>query len=155
MLLLTGLYLAGYLQWYGSQAKYRIQNQISNQYIASQEAKQAALEAQYKSDPYGGATPEETLKLFIEALEKKDYALASNYFIPEKRAQHKNDLTESAKVGGTAMMINGYRNGKITKKEVTSDNSFQLRLYQPNDDIPFVFSFIENPFTHKWLISEL
>src|SRR6266403_2009295 len=74
-------YVEGYIQWYISGAKYRAINAAANSYIKSQEAQQASLEAAYKNDPYGGATPEETLKLFIDALEKKDYALASKYFV--------------------------------------------------------------------------
>lgn len=42
-------------------------------------------EAEYNQalaqDIYGGKTPEETLSLFIEALEKNDTSLASNYFM--------------------------------------------------------------------------
>ena len=37
------------------------------------------------ADTYGGKTPQETLKMYIEAVEKGDYELASKYFIEEKR----------------------------------------------------------------------
>ncbi len=37
------------------------------------------------ADTYGGRTPEETLALYIEAVEKGDYALASKYFILDKQ----------------------------------------------------------------------
>src|SRR3989344_7369230 len=43
------------------------------------------LQAEYANDTYGGATPEETLALFIAALEKGDIELASKYFLPEDR----------------------------------------------------------------------
>jgi len=43
------------------------------------------LQADYANDTYGGATPEETLALFIAALEKGDIELASMYFLPEDR----------------------------------------------------------------------
>ena len=154
-LILVAFYLAGYLKWYAEGAKYRIQNEISNQYIASQEREQAALEAQYKNDPYGGATPEATLKLFIEALEKKDYALASNYFVPEKRAEELSALPEAVKSGGVDMMINAYINGKLTSEKYGGQDKYEIRLFPPQDDVPFVFTLIKNPFTIKWLISDL
>ena len=39
------------------------------------------LERQYAEDAYGGTTPEETLKLFIKALEASNIELASKYFV--------------------------------------------------------------------------
>ena len=45
------------------------------------------LQAQYESDTFGGATPEETLQLFITALEAGDIELASKYFLPDEREE--------------------------------------------------------------------
>ncbi|MEX0934135.1 MAG: hypothetical protein WD003_02700, partial [Candidatus Paceibacterota bacterium] len=44
----------------------------------------ADLEEQYKNDTFGGETPEETLELFIAALEAEDIELASKYFLPDE-----------------------------------------------------------------------
>lgn len=41
---------------------------------------QKQVEEAYKNDTYGGATPEETLRLFVEALKAEDIELASKYF---------------------------------------------------------------------------
>ncbi|MDO8576372.1 MAG: hypothetical protein Q7R90_03585 [bacterium] len=155
VLILAALYFAGYLKWYAEGAKYRIQNQISNQYIASQEAQQAALEAQYKNDPYGGSTPEATLKLFIEALEKKDYTLASNYFIPEKQKQYQEDLTDAANTGGPAAMVAAFKNGTVKIEKYLNEDQYKVRLYSSESKPPFIFEMIKNPFKDKWLISEL
>ena len=40
-----------------------------------------------KNDAYGGKTPEETLKLFVDALKKKDYKLAAKYYLPWKQKE--------------------------------------------------------------------
>ncbi len=37
------------------------------------------------ADTYGGKTPQETLKMYIEAVEKGNYELASKYFIGDKQ----------------------------------------------------------------------
>ncbi|MBI3019760.1 MAG: hypothetical protein HYY60_00320, partial [Parcubacteria group bacterium] len=57
------------------------------------------LQAEYKNDTYGGATPEETLSLFIAALEKGDIELASKYFLPEDREEILVQI-QSSKNGG-------------------------------------------------------
>ena len=38
------------------------------------------------TDTYGGKTPQETLNLYIAAVEKGDYELASKYFVVENRS---------------------------------------------------------------------
>lgn len=39
------------------------------------------------ADNVGGKTPQDTLRMYIEAVEKGDYELASKYFILEKQAE--------------------------------------------------------------------
>jgi hypothetical protein len=43
--------------------------------------------ARAMADTYGGKTPQETLRLYIEAVEKGDYELASKYFIGDKQVE--------------------------------------------------------------------
>ncbi len=50
------------------------------------------LEKMYAEDPYGGETPEETLRLFIEALKRGDTELAAKYFVLDKQEQWREDL---------------------------------------------------------------
>ena len=56
----------------------------------SAEAFQKAEQELYQkmmADTYGGKTPQETLELFIAAVEKGDYELASKYFVSEKQEE--------------------------------------------------------------------
>jgi hypothetical protein len=49
------------------------------------------------ADTYGGKTPQETLRMYIEAVEKGDYELASKYFVIErqkKELESSNRLTK-------------------------------------------------------------
>lgn len=55
------------------------------------------LEQRYAEDTYGGATPEETLQLFIAALEAGNIDLASKYFLVEKQEEEKGYLSENIK----------------------------------------------------------
>ena len=56
---------------------------------------QKNYEKAMREDTYGGKTPEETLKMFIEALKKEDIELASKYFMIETDTQDPNYLTRN------------------------------------------------------------
>lgn len=79
------LYVAGmwafkaYQQWQGEK---RVENlaQALKQFEADDYAKAMA-------DTYGGKTPQETLQMYIDAVEKGDYELASKYFIGDKQEE--------------------------------------------------------------------
>ena len=53
--------------------------------------------AKIAADTYGGKTPQETLDMFISAVEKGDYELASKYFVVERQNKELEDLRESEK----------------------------------------------------------
>ena len=44
------------------------------------------------ADTVGGKTPQETLRMYIEAVEKGDYELASKYFVIEKQEDQLKNL---------------------------------------------------------------
>ena len=44
------------------------------------------------ADTFGGQTPQETLEMFIKAVEKGDYELASKYFIIPKQEEWRDNL---------------------------------------------------------------
>lgn len=59
------------------------------------EALKKAEEEDYKlalADTYGGKTPQETLDMFIDAVEKGDYELASKYFVIPKQEEWGDNL---------------------------------------------------------------
>ena len=49
------------------------------------------------ADKIGGKTPQETLQMFIDAVEKGDYELASKYFVIEKQEEELRSLQNSPK----------------------------------------------------------
>ena len=73
-----------YQQWQGEKA---VQKTVENlkKFEAEDYAKAMA-------DTYGGKTPQETLQMYISAVEKGDYELASKYFIGDKQEEWKNIL---------------------------------------------------------------
>lgn len=49
------------------------------------------------ADTYGGKTPAETLQLYIDALKKNDFELASKYFVQKNRNMQKEKLASFSK----------------------------------------------------------
>ena len=49
--------------------------------------KMEELKRQQEADTFGGVTPYETLEMYIAAVEKGDFELASKYFVIEKQAE--------------------------------------------------------------------
>ena len=47
------------------------------------------------ADTYGGKTPQETLRMYIEAVEAGNYGLASKYFVVEKQEEELGKLENS------------------------------------------------------------
>jgi len=68
-------------------------NQYEKDYNARIEAERLAKMA----DTYGGKTPAETLSLYIEAVKKGDYELASKYFVEKDRQVDLDNFSRSTK----------------------------------------------------------
>ena len=71
------------------------------EYKARKEARKVAeekkefvreLEQKYLDDTYGGQTPEETLELFISAIEAGDLNLAAKYFVLDEQEKWRENL---------------------------------------------------------------
>src|SRR3990167_1902802 len=79
LVLLTLFFAPKARSWYGAWKDARFQDKVKS---VRKEIYDAALR-----DTYGGKTPQETLAMYIEAVEKGDYELASKYFVEEKREE--------------------------------------------------------------------
>ena len=73
------------------------------------------MEEKYRTDPYGGSTPEETLQLFIDALKKGDTDLAAKYFIIDKQEEWRADLSKIAERNLLGEMVRDLENRKSDK----------------------------------------
>ena len=67
-----------------------IRFQKSPEYRALKEVEK--IKQEIAEDPYGGDTPEETLRLFIDALKQGDTELAAKYFVYDKQEEWREDL---------------------------------------------------------------
>lgn len=76
--------------------QYRGEKAVDDLAHALQEAEKNTLAAKMR-DTVGGKTPQETLQLYIVAVEKGDYELASKYFIERKQAEELQSLQSATK----------------------------------------------------------
>jgi hypothetical protein len=86
------------------------------------EAALSAERAKKMADTFGGKTPAETLSLYIDALKKGDYELASKYFVERNRNEELLDLRNTTQgnmttvielIEQTAKNTGGYSEDKI------------------------------------------
>jgi len=73
-------------------AKERIGIDWMSKYIKVSMKGYEEYEKAYKNDFVGGNTPEETIDLFIDALKKGDYELASKYFVIDEQGRWKKSF---------------------------------------------------------------
>lgn len=113
------------------------------------ELKRAAAELKVKemADTYGGETPYETLNLYIEAVKKGDYALASKYFIfkYQERELHSYDGTSKVDIDKYLGLLEGA--SKTTGGYSTDKNGFTI-------DKPILVNFVKYP-NGIWKIIEI
>ena len=116
--------IQAFSQWQGEKRVEKLAEELKR---LEQESYQAAM-----ADTYGGKTPQETLKMYIEAVEKGDYELASKYFIGENRQK---ELESSNKMNEDA--VQSYiKLLKDTLKRFDNEGSYDLdkkyfSIYKP------------------------
>lgn len=94
----------------------------------------------YLEDTYGGKTPQETFDMFLEALEKGDIELASNYFVLDRREKLKKELEEIVEKGYLDELINDLLQAKLEQSPILGSYRFILehekggyKVYVPLD----------------------
>ena len=113
------LYIGGiwavraYQQWQGEKA---VQKTVENlkKFEAEDYAKAMA-------DTYGGKTPQETLQMYISAVEKGDYELASKYFIGDKQEEKLKILIKTKKNNNIDFLLNILREINIKNGYYSTD----------------------------------
>jgi len=159
MLIIAAWQTKIYFDWKADNdsAAWNIQNQISYQYWQYLERQSAELEEAWRSDQYGGETPEETLQLFVEALEARDFELAAKYFVPEEQSKAPSLFAQAQQSGGMEKFIDAHKTGILVPPGgIGSSGIYEIEIYENgSDDAPFRVRLIENEFTGKWKIIEL
>lgn len=112
------------------------------------------LKTKYAADTYGGDTPEETLRLFIDALKKGDIELASKYFVIEEQDEKLADL-KIGKERGSLEKIVGLLEKADYPSKYPDGKSYDISIIEKDDTIKFGVHLVLNELTKKWKIESL
>jgi len=111
-----------------------------------------------KEDDVGGETPQETLDMFIEAVEEEDYELASDYFVIGKKEEMLETL-KGMKKNYLLSAINSFKSARPTDYSSGLDlnnkniNKFTMEA-EINNSPPYVIEFQKYP-SGVWKILEM
>lgn len=112
------------------------------------------MQEKYKNDTYGGATPEETLKLFIAALKAGDTDLASKYFVVEKQEEMATQLANGKQNNTLPLIISDLEKAIKNGKELYT-GTYQFVTFDKNNVAEFSFDLTLNSQTKKWKLESL
>jgi hypothetical protein len=106
----------------------------------------------YADDTYGGDTPEETLRLFIDALKRGDTDLASKYFVVDEWDRFHTELERLKRRDSLEKMLDDLSKIKLVKKNSTE--AF-FTLVGANGVAETGLTMDLNPLTKVWKITEM
>ena len=153
------LMAGGFLWWWQTEGQYRNIQFVSGDPDVSSakeyERYYEALKRAYANDEYGGATPEETLQLFIDALKAGDVDLASKYFVVEKQGEMRKEFTIGKEKDTLNKFVEILEREKSGSYYGDSKNQFVFTTFDENDVAEFSFDLVLNLETNKWKMSEL
>ncbi len=111
VLLALGAFVAA--RYYGRLEEQRAANDATQ----SLQKEIADYNARLALDTYGGKTPQETLQLYVDAVEKGNYVLASKYFIGDNQEKELSSLQNSPKENTQNVL-------RLLKTDLQSEGSF-------------------------------
>jgi hypothetical protein len=112
------------------------------------------LAQRYAEDTFGGATPEETLELFIAALEAGNIDLASKYFVAEKQEEWKKNLEKIKAEQVLSNMINDLKNAKRGKNQSDESEDIDFSIANQNNEVSAILRIVKIP-NGTWKIQSL
>lgn len=110
------------------------------------------LRRQYEQDTYGGDTPEETLRLFIDALKNGDIELASKYFVVDEQEKWKGNLQKLADKQLLILMISDLQRKKY--KSELDDGRIFFEIANDNNEVALTID-MGRGLNGKWKIIDL
>lgn len=126
---------------------------VSPEYQLSSDMRK--LEQAYEDDPYGGDTPEETLRLFIEALKREDIELAAKYFVLDKQQEWLIDLERIKDRGLLDDMVRDLGREKEKKPIFEgAKNNYNYFIYNDDNVLALIINIVRGS-NGKWKIIDI
>lgn len=152
-------YAKVYFNYQGDLAKYDVIDEQAEKYMRETEIEIAEYEANERADTYGGATPQETWGMFVQALENGDTDLASKYFIQRKQEEMKRDLRLGYEKNGLKMLLEDF--DTIKEERMQPDGKHFMFLTEPvivegfEHALGFTYELEKSPISGLWKITDL
>ena len=109
------------------------------------------------ADKIGGKTPQETLDLFIQAVENGDYELASKYFVVEKQEEWRGRLEVIIR-DNLETALNNYSTFSVEKGIEDDKAYYYIKMPFDKSESGYIFSpviFRFNLYSKIWKIAVL
>ncbi|QSH39082.1 hypothetical protein JXR01_02110 [Candidatus Kaiserbacteria bacterium] len=146
----AALFVANYYQSWKVEAPYRAQDRELRDSLKALEKEGERITNLYKNDTYGGTTPEETLQLFITAMEEEDYELASKYFLPE---QQEEQFSVFLKMKRPEFYINILKTYEQQGALFPDGTTYEIDFFKDGQQFHFE-RFIFNEYTKVWKLKD-
>jgi len=101
----------------------------------------------FKNDTYGGTTPQETLNLFIKALEANDPELATLYFMPDdngSREKWHKVMVDTYKAGKFPEVVKRLKLAIPEKSGIIGDSFYAFSTRNSNREVTIFVDLIFN-----------
>jgi len=119
------------------------------------------LDQYYKTlaeDTYGGKTPQETLDMFIDALERGDIDLASKYFALDdnlSRKQGEDGLQKAKEEGRISYIIQQLKKAVPAKNYNEADGFVWFNVYNDAGELTHEMELMWNEYSGVWKIESM
>lgn len=114
------------------------------QNIESMVKKIQEKKTEYKNDVYGAANPEQTYKMFLDALKNKNIDLAVKYFLPDIQEEYKKLFLDIENKGQWNEMMSDLLNSKNQKGEFIDENTYVIEIIN-NQDVSVTTIVLKRP----------
>ncbi len=106
-------------------------------------------------DTYGGSTPEETLQLFVDALDDEDIELASKYFALDQREQWAEGLKNIQLEKRIDEIIKTIKSAQASERDTGSGNQREFIVKNKNGEIDYAIILTLNNQSNIWKIESM
>ncbi|HON21743.1 MAG TPA: hypothetical protein P5345_00760 [Candidatus Paceibacterota bacterium] len=120
-----------------------------------------ALDQYYQvlaQDTYGGKTPQETLDMFINALEKGDIELAAKYFALDDNLSRKDaedGLKRASDEGRIFTILEFLKNAKLDQSSFDPNNVAVFYISNEKGEMVHEIDFVFNEYSGVWKIKSM
>jgi len=164
VILVLVIFIVGLFAWAGGfealKQSYKMWSDSKKAYEATKKFEEG-LKQYYKvleEDTYGGKTPQETLDMFISALEKGDIDLAAKYFALDdnlSRKEAEEGLKKAKQENRLLVIVQLLKNAKPDPNFKSSDTSGWYYVYNEKGEIIHEIEFVFNEYSKVWKIKSM